>query len=194
MKNFLIVVDMQNSFITGSLGSKAAEAIVPNVCKYIKENHAHVILTRDTHHENYLKTQEGKHLPVVHCVEDTEGWEINKEVMNAVIESNNTYNIIDKPTFGSFKIQEVIKNLLNYMQHGDWVDYSDFNGTGVCITLMGLDTDICVISNALILKAAFPEAEIRIMADCCTGVTPESHQAALMTANSCQIEIINNNQ
>ena len=194
MKNFLIVVDMQNSFITGSLGSKAAEAIVPNVCKYIKENHAHIILTRDTHYDNYFDTQEGIHLPVAHCIKGTTGWDIAYEVMHAVNESNNTYSIIDKQTFGSLKIPEVIKNLLNYVQQGDFDSYGNFNGTGVCITLMGLDTDICVISNALILKAAFPEAEIRIMADCCAGVTPESHQAALMTANACQIEIINNKQ
>lgn len=192
MKNFLIVVDMQNDFINGSLGSKAAEAIVPNVCNYIKDHKAHIILTRDTHHENYLKTQEGEHLPIVHCIEDTEGWEINKDVMDAVVNSGNTYSIINKPTFGSFQIEKVITKLLNYMQHGEWVDYSEFNGHDVCITLLGLDTDICVISNALILKAAFPEAKMQIIANCCAGVTPESHQAALFTANSCQIEIINN--
>lgn len=183
---------MQNDFINGSLGSRAAEAIVPNVCNYIKDHKAHIILTRDTHHENYLKTQEGEHLPIVHCIEDTEGWEINKDVMDAVVNSGNTYSIINKPTFGSFQIEKVITNLLNYMQHGEWVDYSEFNGHDVCITLLGLDTDICVISNALILKAAFPEAKMQIIANCCAGVTPESHQAALFTANSCQIEIINN--
>lgn len=183
---------MQNDFINGSLGSKAAQAIVSNVCKYIKDHETHIILTRDTHYNNYLNTREGKHLPVVHCIKGTEGWDIADEVMNAVVESNNTYSIIDKPTFGTFKIQEVITDLLDYMHRGEWVDYRNFTGTGICITLMGLDTDICVISNALILKAAFPEAEICIMADCCAGVTPESHQAALMTANSCQIEIINN--
>lgn len=193
MKEFAILVDVQKDFITGSLGSRAAQAIIPNVCKYLKENRAHVILTRDTHYDNYLNTQEGKHLPVVHCVKDTEGWQIVDEVMAAVKESNNTYTIIDKSTFGTFKIQKVITDLLNYMQYGEWVDYTkEYNGHGVRITIMGLDTDICVISNALILKAAFPEAEIRIMADCCAGVTPESHQAALMTANACQIEIINN--
>lgn len=170
----LIVVDMQNDFINGSLGSKEAEAIVGKVKNKIEEyrkNNDIVIFTRDTHDENYLETQEGKNLPVKHCIENTKGWEISEEL--------NTDNslIINKPTFGSFELVDKLKN-----------NYEEFDE----IELVGLCTDICVISNALLLKAAFLNTIIKIDASCCAGVTIESHKNALEAMKMCQIKVINN--
>lgn len=177
MKKTLIVVDMQNDFVTGALGSKEAVAIVPNVQRkieeYISAGHE-VIFTRDTHGENYLSTNEGKHLPVPHCIKGTHGWQIMAELDREHCEH------IDKPTFGftpwnikfdnSFRITEQRK-------------FEEIEIVGVC-------TDICVVSNALILKALFPEINITVDASCCAGVTPESHQAALATMKSCQINVV----
>ena len=165
MKKTLIVVDMQKDFIDGSLGTKEAVAIVENVKKKIamyKENGDEIIFTRDTHQENYLETNEGKHLPVVHCIEGTEGWKIGEglEVEDAIY--------IDKPSFG-------------YM---NWKDY-DLEE----VEIIGLCTDICVVSNALIIKATFPEIKVSVDASCCAGVTPDSHKAALTTMKMCQIEV-----
>lgn len=162
----LIVVDMQNDFISVSLGTKEAQAIVPNVKKKIEEYKARgdeIIFTRDTHQNNYLNTNEGKHLPVEHCIEGTYGWQIadDLEVENCLY--------IDKPTFG--------------WDH--WKRHSFEE-----IELVGLCTDICVVSNALILKAQFPEINITVDASCCAGVTPESHRAALTTMKMCQINVI----
>ncbi len=161
----LIVVDMQNDFIDGSLGTKEALAIVDNVkakIKEYKENGDEVIFTRDTHHENYMETNEGHYLPVVHCIENTEGWEIREGLYF------EGAKIIDKPAFGytgwgNFKFDE--------------------------IEIIGLCTDICVVSNALILKALNPEIKISVDPKCCAGVTPDSHNAALETMKMCQIEI-----
>jgi len=166
MKKTLIVVDMQNDFIDGSLGTKEAEAIVENVKEKIgqyKMRGDEVIFTRDTHEENYLQTSEGKKLPVKHCVRGTHGWEIAEglEFSDALI--------IDKPTFG-------------------WTSWDDFNFEE--IEIVGLCTDICVVSNALILKAMFPDAVITVDASCCAGVTPETHKAALKTMEMCQINVI----
>ena len=166
MKKTLIVVDMQKDFIDGALGTKEAEAIVENVKKKIesyKENGDEIIFTRDTHYDNYLETNEGKHLPVVHCIKDTEGWMINKEleVPGAIY--------IDKPSFG-------------YM---NWKDYKLEE-----VELVGLCTDICVVSNALIIKATYPEIKVSVDANCCAGVTPETHKAALTTMKMCQVEVI----
>lgn len=166
MKKTLIVVDMQKDFIDGALGTKEAEAIVENVKKKIesyKENGDEIIFTRDTHYNNYLETNEGKHLPVVHCIKDTEGWMINKEleVPGAIY--------IDKPSFG-------------YM---NWKDYKLEE-----VELVGLCTDICVVSNALIIKATYPEIKVSVDANCCAGVTPETHKAALTTMKMCQVEVI----
>lgn len=166
MKKTLIVVDMQNDFVDGSLGTTEAQAIVANVKEKIKQYQSHgdeIIFTRDTHHEDYLDTPEGKKLPVKHCVEGTHGWRIVEglEVPGAVF--------IDKPSFG--------------WTH--WVD-REFEE----IELVGLCTDICVVSNALILKATFPEVEITVDASCCAGVTPATHRAALDTMKMCQINII----
>lgn len=166
MKKTLIVVDMQKDFIDGSLGTKEAVAIVDNVKKKIKEyqeNGDEIIFTRDTHQIDYLNTNEGKHLPVEHCIEGTEGWKIEAEldVPGAIY--------IDKPTFGYLK----------------WNEYNLEE-----VELVGLCTDICVVSNALIIKALYPEIKVTVDSSCCAGVTPESHAAALMTMKMCQIEVI----
>lgn len=165
---FLIVVDMQNDFITGSLGSTHAQAIVTNVVNKVKSFDGRVIFTRDTHDKDYLKTQEGKKLPVEHCIKDTKGWQICDELASFV----NT--VVDKETFGSTDLPRVIA------ESGESVDE---------IELCGLCTDICVISNAMILKAAFPESKICVAADCCAGVTDESHNTALDAMRAVQIEI-----
>ena len=164
----LIVVDMQVDFITGSLGSKDAEAIIDNVVEKVKNYDGKIIFTRDTHFSNYLSTQEGKKLPVVHCVKDTLGWDIHsalKPYANLVI---------DKITFGSVDLPNVIKG---------------FNEQIDEIELCGLCTDICVISNAMILKSAFPEVKISVDKECCAGVTKESHNTALNAMKAVQIEI-----
>lgn len=167
----LIVVDMQNDFIDGSLGTKEAEAIVGNVEKKIREWDGLVVATRDTHSSQYLMTQEGRNLPVEHCIEGTVGWEINPVIQAALDEKNA--QAINKPTFGSVALAMML------MQCGVTE-----------IQLVGLCTDICVVSNALLLKANMPEVVISVDASCCAGVTPEKHAAALETMKSCQINIL----
>lgn len=162
----LIVVDMQNDFVTGSLGTKEAQIIIPNVKRKIQEyadRGDQIIFTRDTHYTNYLETQEGKMLPVEHCVYTTKGWQIVEglEVHGCIY--------IDKETFG-------------------WNNWNDYDCEE--IELIGVCSDICVISNALILKAQFPEVKITVDASCCAGVTPELHEAALKVMRSCQIHVI----
>ena len=176
MKNILIVVDMQNDFIDGSLGTKEAEGIVGNVVKEIGKDYDLVICTQDTHHEDYLSGNEGRHLPVVHCVKGSEGWKIRDEVLAAVNEKENAL-IIEKPTFGSEKMIEELKKL----NEEEAIEK---------ITLVGLCTDICVVSNALMVKAAFPEIETAVKENCCAGVSVESHNAALQTMRMCQIEVV----
>ncbi len=175
MKKILIVIDMQNDFIDGALGTPQAVGIVENVKKkiaeYPKEN---VFATRDTHTEDYLLTQEGQNLPVTHCVRGTKGWEIRPDIAELIYPDH----VIDKPTFGSVKLASLM-DMLNLRAD-----------EGISIELVGLCTDICVVSNALLLKAFMPEVPIRCDASCCAGVTPESHEAALATMRSCQIEII----
>ena len=173
----LVVVDMQNDFIDGSLGTKEAQKIVPGVVEKIRNFKGRVIVTRDTHGRDYLNSAEGKQLPVVHCVKDTEGWQIRPEVEEAVREKTGS-RILDKPTFGSVELGE-------YMRQLDQTE-----GPVEEITLIGLCTDICVISNALLLKAYLPEVSIRVEASCCAGVTPESHEQALGAMKMCQITII----
>lgn len=163
---FLIVVDMQNDFITGSLGSKLAEAIVPNVVEKIKNFDGKVIFTRDTHFADYMNTQEGKKLPVEHCIKDTDGWQICDELKPYVNE------VVDKITFGSVDLPQLIKDADE-------------------IELCGLCTDICVISNAMILKATFPEVKITVDSNCCAGVSVESHNTALDAMKTVQIEVVN---
>lgn len=174
----LVVVDMQNDFITGSLGTPEAQAIVPNVKKKINDavaNGDYIIYTRDTHDEDYLETNEGKKLPVEHCIHKTYGWGIRNELMIPADYEN--VKIIDKPTFGSERLV-------------DYINLRDLNSEYNEIELVGLCTDICVVSNALMLKAAFYEdMEISVDATCCAGVTPESHEAALKTMEMCQINV-----
>lgn len=162
----LIVVDMQNDFVDGALGTKEAEEIIENVKNKINEyyeNGNKIIFTRDTHFDNYLETNEGKNLPIKHCVKDSDGWQIVEglEVENAIY--------INKPTFG----------------YTEWSKYE----LGDEIEIIGLCTDICVVSNALIIKALYPEANVTVDSKCCAGVTPETHEAALKTMKMCQINI-----
>ena len=166
---FLIVVDMQVDFISGSLGSAHAAAIVPNVVEKVKGFDGKVIFTRDTHFDDYFETQEGEKLPVLHCVKDTDGWQVCDELRPFVDA------VVDKVTFGSVDLPKVL------MDCGEPIEE---------IELCGLCTDICVISNAMILKAAFPEARITVDGSCCAGVTMESHQTALDAMKAVQIEII----
>lgn len=177
----LIVVDMQNDFVTGALGTPEAQAIVPKVVEKINNWKGEILYTRDTHFENYLETQEGKHLPVKHCLWGTWGWQLVDQV-NAMISDEQNCHIYNKFTFGSYNLQEDIH-------------YGATNGTSEpevnSITLIGLCTDICVISNALLIKAVQPEIPIIVDADCCAGVTPESHKNALAAMKMCQIEIVN---
>ena len=166
----LIVIDIQNDFVTGALGTKEAVAVLPNIKKKIDAylvSGNEVIFTRDTHGENYLKTNEGRHLPVIHCIKGTEGWQIVKEIDCSGCEH------IDKPSFG----------------YTNWAGiFKDRKMTE--IEIVGLCTDICVISNALILKAVFPETDITVDASCCAGVTPQAHKAALLAMKSCQVNVI----
>ena len=174
MKKYLIVVDMQNDFVDGALGTKEALAIVDNVARKINGFDGEIFATLDTHYDNYLETSEGKNLPVVHCVKDTEGWRINASVRDAL--NKKGYTNVEKNTFGSVDLPVLIKE--------------SAGGEDFSIELIGLCTDICVVSNALLLKANFPEAEISVDSSCCAGVTPESHRAALKTMECCQIKIL----
>ena len=165
---FLIVVDMQVDFISGSLGSDMAKAIVPNVVKKIEGFDGTVIFTRDTHFEDYLQTQEGKKLPVPHCIKDTDGWQICDELLPYA------ESVVDKVTFGSVELPQILWECNEPIEE---------------IELCGLCTDICVISNAMILKAAFPEVKISVDASCCAGVSVESHNTALNAMKAVQIEV-----
>ena len=165
---FLIVVDMQVDFINGALGSKDAEAIVPAVLKKVKEFDGKIIFTRDTHENTYPDTQEGRKLPISHCIKGSDGWRICDTLRPYAV------TVVDKPTFGSMALPEIISG------YGQSVDE---------IELCGLCTDICVISNAMILKAAFPEARITVDGAACAGVTPESHATALAAMRAVQIEV-----
>lgn len=171
----LVVVDMQNDFIDGALGTKEAALIVPHVVKKIEEHKGAVIATRDTHGDSYLESEEGKNLPVVHCVKGTYGWELQSGVEKAVREKEG--KIIDKPSFGSTELGRYIAELNEEKEPVEEV------------TLIGLCTDICVISNALLIKAFLPEVSVRVDASCCAGVTPESHRRALEAMQMCQVGI-----
>lgn len=179
----LIVVDMQNDFIDGVLGSKEAQEIVPNVCKKIQEyqkEDCEVIFTMDTHGNDYLETYEGKNLPVAHCVKGTKGWLINDEIMKCFKCLKNRPFEVQKKTFAEPYLYDVIsakraKKLSNDLE----------------IELVGVCTDICVVSNALLLKAYFPDIDISVDASCCAGTSVDNHNAALQTMKSCQIKIKN---
>ncbi len=173
MKKILVVVDMQKDFVDGALGTNEAVAILDNVSEKIRKHDGLIFVTFDTHFENYSQTAEGKKLPVPHCIKNTDGWQLDKSVKDAL--KNKTFTAVEKYTFGSAELPNLIKNAC-----GD----DDFE-----IELIGLCTDICVVSNALLLKANFPEKKISVDADCCAGVTPQLHNAALMTMKSCQIDV-----
>lgn len=177
MRKILLVIDMQKDFIDGALGTPEAAAMVDRVVaeigKYPAEN---VFATRDTHTADYLNTQEGRNLPVVHCVQGTPGWELDRRVADALGDAE----IIDKPTFGSVALAEK----LAAMAREEALD----------ITLVGLCTDICVVSNALLVKAFLPETPVSVVAAACAGVTPASHTAALETMRMCQIRIVEGNE
>ncbi|MCR4658466.1 MAG: cysteine hydrolase [Lachnospiraceae bacterium] len=168
MAKLLIVVDMQNDFIDGSLGTKEALEIVPRVLEKVRGFEGEVIFTQDSHGENYLDTQEGKNLPIRHCIEGTDGWQIREELRPYITKNWR------KDTFGSFSLAEAISQM-----------------EGVeSIELVGLCTDICVVSNALIIKAYNREIPMIVDSSCCAGVTPEKHEAALEVMRSCQIQVI----
>ena len=173
MQDILIVVDMQNDFIDGALGTKEAVAIVPNVLKKIENHKGKIIFTRDTHQTNYMDTQEGAKLPVPHCIEGSFGWQIREGLCG-----HGEIAVLDKPSFGSTELAELLVKL-----------NAEEEISSVC--LIGLCTDICVISNALLIKAFLPEIPITVDAGCCAGVTPQSHLNALEAMKMCQIKVIN---
>ena len=174
MKHFLIVVDMQKDFVDGALGSKEAAAIVPAAVQKILHFDGEIFATFDTHYENYMETAEGKKLPVPHCIKGTDGWHLDRQIADALAQRG--YTPVLKHTFGAADLPALIRQA---------ADNEPFT-----LELIGLCTDICVVSNALLLKAYFPEVPIAADAACCAGVTPEKHEAALETMRSCQIDVI----
>lgn len=168
---YLVVVDMQNDFIDGALGSDEAVGIVPNVKDKIETFEGKIIYTRDTHQEDYMNTQEGRNLPVKHCIEGTDGWQI-KDIL-----CTDNMVVFDKVTFGSVQLGEYLKAQAK-------------KETIESITFIGLCTDICVISNAMLTKAFLPETKLIVDSKCCAGVSVESHNNALNAMKVCQIEII----
>ena len=174
--HFLIVVDMQNDFIDGSLGTSQAQAMLPEAAETIRrrrEDGYRLIATLDTHSEDYLDTPEGKKLPVRHCIRASHGWELNPMIREAL----GDCTLVEKPTFGSVTLPGILEGMAE-------------SGEPLTLELMGLCTDICVISNALLLKAHFPDARLSVHTRCCAGVTPEKHLAALDVMQSCQIDLI----
>ena len=170
----LVIVDMQNDFIDGALANPAAAAIVEPMAEYIKAwDGEQIICTKDTHYANYLETQEGKNLPIEHCMEGTEGWSINDTLFEAIMHQTCDWSIVEKDSFGD--IEELDDELDVYVDE---------------IYICGTCTDICVVSVALNLKARYPEVKIYCIADLCAGLTPEKHDAALEVMRSCQIEVI----
>lgn len=172
MQDVLIVVDMQNDFIDGVLGTPEAVKIVPKVEEKLRDFEGTVLYTRDTHTEDYMDTQEGHLLPVPHCIRDTYGWQIASS-----LEKIRTGKVFDKVTFGSAELGEYLRKL-------------DREDTIRSITLVGLCTDICVISNAVLIKAFLPETPVFVDATCCAGVTPERHQRALDAMKACQVLVM----
>lgn len=170
--NVLVVVDMQNDFIDGALGTKEAVAIVPNVIEKIKNFEGLVLATRDTHTEEYMDTQEGRNLPVPHCIKGSEGWQIQSDIAALIAEEP-----VDKPTFGSRELGEKLVAL----NEKEAIE---------SITLIGLCTDICVISNAMTIKAFLPEVPIIVDSACCAGVTPAQHDQALEAMKICQVQVL----
>ena len=192
MKKALVIIDMQNDFIDCALGTPEAQTIVPKVANYIRQNadkDTVLVFTKDTHEVNYMDTQEGKHLPVAHCIKNTHGWELAPAIQEALYDVRGKYDscdtyfpymtdhVITKPSFGSLDFV----NLLYALNDDYGIDE---------VTLMGLCTGICVLSNAMLAKATLPEAPIRVVEECCACVTPDSHKTAIDAMRLCQIEII----
>ncbi len=173
MKEILVVVDLQKDFVDGALGTKEALAIVPHAAERIRAFDGKIFATLDTHTEEYMNTAEGKKLPVPHCIQGTDGWQLNETIAAALEGKDCTF--VEKGTFGSKELPMLVAEAAG--------------GEEFSVTLLGVCTDICVVSNALLLKAHFPEMTIAVAADCCAGVTPESHDAALRTMQMCQIEL-----
>ena len=179
----LIVVDMQNDFITGALGTQEAQSVVNRVVQRIKDSKDELILfTQDTHQDDYLDTPEGKKLPIVHCIEGTEGWQIHEKILDAWRKNTSTIRVPElennsfmKPVFGSIELVDFLKSKA--------ADIAEIELLGVC-------TDICVISNAIMIKNTLPEIPIAVNATCCAGVTPQSHQEALNTMKMCHIDLV----
>lgn len=165
---------MQKDFVDGALGTNEAQAIVDGVAEKIQNHAGDIIVTYDTHFEDYMQTKEGENLPVPHCIKGTDGWQLDKKVQKAL--ENREYKAIEKLTFGSTELPNYIK--------------TNYDEKEIEIELIGLCTDICVVSNALLLKAHLIETEISVDANCCAGVTVESHNAALTTMKMCQIRVV----
>ena len=174
MQHFLIVVDIQKDFVDGALGTPEAVAMLDRAAQKIRDFQGEIFVTYDTHFENYMDTAEGKKLPVQHCIKGTPGWELHSRIVEAL--SERAYTSVEKLTFGSVELPGLVEKA----SAGE-----DFD-----ITLIGLCTDICVVSNALILKANFPEKQIIVDGACCAGVTPQTQDAALQTMKMCQIEVV----
>ncbi len=174
MKHFLIVVDMQKDFVDGALGSPEAQAIVPAAARKIRDFDGRIFVTFDTHSEDYLESAEGKKLPVPHCIRNTPGWALDADIAAAL--EGRDWRAVEKPTFGSTALPQILSDAAE--------------GEPFSVTLIGLCTDICVVSNALLVKAFFPEAPVAVDSACCAGVTPEKHEAALETMRSCQIDVL----
>lgn len=175
MEKILVIVDMQNDFVDGALGTKEAVEIVERVVSKIEDFDGRIFATLDTHEQNYLETAEGRKLPVLHCIRGTEGWNINGKVLAAL--QDRGYTAVEKRTFGSVELADIIGGIVGEGNHE------------VTVELAGLCTDICVVSNALLLKAYFPELPIAVDGKCCAGVTPKTHEAALETMRMCQIDV-----
>lgn len=170
-KKVLVIIDMQKDFIDGVLGTKEAVSIVENVVKRIEEFEGEVVFTKDTHFENYLETNEGKHLPVAHCIKDTQGWMLDKRIEEV---RKADMKVFEKNTFGSVELGEYLKTIKELEE----------------VELVGLCTDICVISNALLIKAFLPEIKVSVRENCMAGVTVESHNNAINAMKMCQIEVL----
>ena len=178
----LVMIDMQNDFLTGALGNAQTAAVLENVCRYVKkylsESKAPFIYTMDTHSENYLETQEGKNLPITHCIENTDGWKLPNELEDIISAAKNNVICKKKDTFGAKELPNVIAKIES--ESNEKIDE---------IELIGVCTDICVISNALLIKAFYPEIQITVNSMCCAGVTPQSHLNALEAMKMCQIRV-----
>ena len=174
MKRFFFFVFMHKDFVDGAIGCVDDVVFVPGVVEKIKSFDGEIFITLDTHFDNYPETAEGRKLPVPHCIKGTEGWQLDKNVTCAL--SDREYTAVEKPTFGSLELPRLIE--------------ASADGDDFSIEIIGLCTDICVVSNALVLKANFPEIPISVDSACCAGVTPQAHEAALATMRSCQIDVI----